>query len=410
MTGTPRATLPQVTRRFLRGQPETLPLASMSSPCHGAFGLVMLCLTLLVANYLPWLRGQDLTPRSAPPLPRHKWRVGVTSAPPFDIRNPDGSWTGLSVELWQEIAQELQLDYELQDTNPPGRFDGLRQGWLDLSVGPLTITAQREELCDFTHAYFVSGLGVALRAKPAHGGSLLPSGLLSWGLWRSIGKIALGLFAALSVVAGLIWVCERRRNAAQFGRGDPVRGLGSALWWAAVTMTTVGYGDLSPRTFRGRVVAVAWMFVSLVLVSAFTATMASILTAERLGGSVVIHDAADLRRLRVGTIAVATTEGLLRDYRVDFKTFAPDQLLEALREGQVDAVVNDEPLLRYLVRSRYPTQLTVAPVLLDRELYGFALPEGSPLRESINRVLLRKIHEPAWHDLITRYLGHEEMQ
>jgi polar amino acid transport system substrate-binding protein len=95
---------------------------------------------------------------------------------------------------------------------------------------------------------------------------------------------------------------------------------------------------------------------------------------------------------------------------VDFKTFAPDQLLEALREGQVDAVVNDEPLLRYLVRSRYPTQLTVAPVLLDRELYGFALPEGSPLRESINRVLLRKIHEPAWHDLITRYLGHEEMQ
>jgi polar amino acid transport system substrate-binding protein len=175
-------------------------------------------------------------------------------------------------------------------------------------------------------------------------------------------------------------------------------------------MTTVGYGDLSPRTFRGRVVAVLWMFVSLVLVSGFTATMASILTAERLGGSVVIHEAADLRHLRVGTIAVATTEGMLRAYGVDFKTFAPDELLEALRDGQVDAVVNDEPLLRYLVRTRYPNQLTVVPVRLDRELYGFALREGSPLRELINRVLLRKIHEPGWHDLIARYLGHEEIQ
>lgn len=385
-------------------------MTSMTSPRHHALGPVIVCLALLAVNYLPSLRAEDLTPLPAPSLPRQKWRVGVSSAPPFDIRNPDGSWTGLSLELWRAIAEELQLDYELQETNPSGRFDGVRQGWLDLSIGPLTITAQREEICDFTHAYFVGGLGVALRADSAHKNSLLPSGLLNGGFWRPIGRIALGLCAALSLVAGLIWLCERRGNAAQFGRGDPLRGLGSALWWAAVTMTTVGYGDLAPRTFRGRLVAVLWMFISLVLVSAFTATMASILTAQRLGGSVVIHDATDLRHLRVGTIPIATTEGLLRAYGVEFKTFAPDQLLDALRDGKIDAAVNDEPLLRYLVRTRYPNQLRVVPVLLDRELYGFALREGSPLRESINRVLLREIHEPSWHDAIARYLGPGEIQ
>jgi ABC-type amino acid transport substrate-binding protein len=42
---------------------------------------------------------------------------------------------------------------------------------------------------------------------------------------------------------------------------------------------------------------------------------------------------------------------------------------------------------------------------VDPQLYAFALREGSPLREAINRVLLRKIHEPAWNDLLYRYLG-----
>lgn len=46
--------------------------------------------------------------------------------------------------------------------------------------------------------------------------------------------------------------------------GRPIKGLGQAVWWAAVTMTTVGYGDKAPKTLGGRVVAVAWMLASIV--------------------------------------------------------------------------------------------------------------------------------------------------
>ena len=65
----------------------------------------------------------------------------------------------------------------------------------------------------------------------------------------------------------------------------------------------------------------------------------------------------------------------------------------------------DEPILRYEVRTQYEGEFTVVPLHLDTQLYAFAVREGAPLREPINRVLLRKIHEPAWSDLVYQYLG-----
>ena len=43
------------------------------------------------------------------------------------------------------------------------------------------------------------------------------------------------------------------------------------MWWALVTITTVGYGDITPMTTVGRFVASALMFVGLGLISSVTA-------------------------------------------------------------------------------------------------------------------------------------------
>jgi ABC-type amino acid transport substrate-binding protein len=97
----------------------------------------------------------------APSVTKQKLVVGLTLNPPFVIHELDGSWTGISVELWQEVAKEIGLSYEYRETDFKGQFEGLANGWLDAAVGPITITAEREEICDFTHAYFVSSLGAA---------------------------------------------------------------------------------------------------------------------------------------------------------------------------------------------------------------------------------------------------------
>lgn len=369
------------------------------------FGLAAVLLSL-VANGAQPPREVLPPPLPTPPLPKQKLVVGVAVGPPFDIRGADGSWSGISVELWKEIAKELGLTYEFRETNLSGSFAGLAQGWLDVSVGPLSITAQREEVCDFTHAYFSSSLAVAVPATHVPGNARFLLAFFDPRLWWAILRIAIGLLAIMTAVAVLIWLCERRANFAQFGGGgSPARGFGSALWWSAVTMTTVGYGDVSPRSLKGRVIAVTWMFVSLVLVSLFTATIASILTAERLSEGAAIHGLEDLRGLRIGTFAKSSSAQYLEANHIDYQAFDRQQLFEALKKRKIQAVLFDEPFLRYVSRVEYRGEFTVLPLNLDPQLYAFAVREGSALREPINRVLLRKIHEPAWRDLLYRYLG-----
>jgi polar amino acid transport system substrate-binding protein len=367
-------------------------------------------LVLLVAV---WLLGSSISlaeppaellppPLPSPSVTKQKLIVGLAVDPPFVIHESDGSWTGISVELWQQVAKEIDLNYEYRETDMRGRFEGLVQGWLDATVGPLTITAEREEICDFTHAYFVSGLGVAVLKNTLAGNEnlIFDPAFLRF-VW-SVSRVALALLALLAIVAILIWLCERRSNPTQFsGQGHPVRGLGASLWWVAGTTAGVGYGDLVPRTLLGRTVAVAWMFVSLLLVSAFTATMASIFTAERLAG-VSIRGIEDLRHLRIGAVEHTSSAYFLEANHIAFTKLPFSELLDSVKSKKVEAVVYDEPFLRYSARNQ--AQLTVLSLHLDTELYGFALREGSQLRESINRVLLQKIHDPAWINLVARYL------
>ncbi|MGI5256742.1 potassium channel family protein [Streptomyces angustmyceticus] len=57
--------------------------------------------------------------------------------------------------------------------------------------------------------------------------------------------------------------------------GANIHTFGDAVWWAASTLTTTGYGDATPVTSRGRVVAVALMFVGVALVGAVVGSFSS---------------------------------------------------------------------------------------------------------------------------------------
>jgi len=60
-----------------------------------------------------------------------------------------------------------------------------------------------------------------------------------------------------------------------------IHNFGDALWWAVVTVTTVGYGDKVPMTGAGKWVATVLMFTGIGLVGALTATIASFFVQEQ---------------------------------------------------------------------------------------------------------------------------------
>jgi len=63
---------------------------------------------------------------------------------------------------------------------------------------------------------------------------------------------------------------------------EPSHSLGEAFYWSVVTMTTVGYGDVTPKTQEGRIVAVVLMFAGVSVLALISASIASFLVQRRL--------------------------------------------------------------------------------------------------------------------------------
>jgi voltage-gated potassium channel len=57
--------------------------------------------------------------------------------------------------------------------------------------------------------------------------------------------------------------------------------IGLAYWWAAMTVTTVGYGDIVPHTVAGRIIAVALMLVGFSLIPLLASAIVSVLVSKR---------------------------------------------------------------------------------------------------------------------------------
>ena len=328
--------------------------------------------------------------------------VAVREVPPFAMRDEAGNWEGLSVDLWQDVADERNIEFGWREATLEETIEGLRRRDIDVAIAALSVTGAREQFLDFSHPYYVTGLALAWSAS---GGSAWLSTLRSCFSLEFLS--AVGALVIVLLAAGFaIWLFERKANAEEFGHGDPKRGLGDGFWWSAVTMTTVGYGDKSPKTLGGRVVALIWMFVSLIIIASFTASIAASLTTNELADR-TLRD-RPLSSLAVGVLKDSAAQEFAtgRSSRVTAFATIPEAI-EALADGRLDTVLHDAPILRYQVRAS-GLDVEVADRILVRDDYAFAFPEGSRVRNEVNLALLSILFEPVWQGIRERYLGESE--
>ena len=358
--------------------------------------LVNSSLALMLCCAIAWAQ----SPPAAPAVSQSQvLTIGVKVAPPFVMADGSGNYTGLGIDLWQETAQDHGWKYVYKPFELKDLLDAVSNGKVDVAIGAITATAEREQHMDFAHPITSSGLGVAVRGGQTAGWLAVVRALASSAFLKVIGTLAL----LLLIVGFLVWLAEHKRNPDQFG-GSRSQGIFSGFWWAMVTMTTVGYGDTAPRTVPGRILGLVWMLAALVIVSLFTASITSALTVGQL--SERIRDADDLGSVHVASVAASTSGDWLARQKFGYsKAKDLEAALDDLAAGRVDAVVYDAPLLRYDIQQNYRNKLRVLPLILERQDYAFALPTASPLREQIDTSLLRRINSPDWKQRLGKYFG-----
>ena len=327
-----------------------------------------------------------ILPAAAAPEPPDTLRVGITGSPPFVLPG-HGSRGGISLEIWRRVAEQNDLSYDfIEQPSPKQGLKAIEAGDIDLLVGPISITARRLAMpgVDFTQPYFLGKSGVLLPLSPPTLISRL-SVFFGWAVVSSV-LVLLGVFVG---VGSLIWLAERRRNAEQFPR-EPLAGIGSGMWFALVTLTTVGYGDKAPVTRTGRSLTAAWMTISLIAVSSLTASLASTFTLFLTGATeTAITHPAQLQSRRVAV--VSGTSGVELAQRRSMRVVSADSLdgaIDLMLEGRAEAVIFDRPAIRFHLKQNPDLAVRLASFTLTEETYGFAFRSGDPLRNALNISIL----------------------
>jgi polar amino acid transport system substrate-binding protein len=325
--------------------------------------------------------------------------IGTKIAPPFAMKAEDGTWRGISIDLWRRIAAQMHLRYRFQETTLKDLTDGVAEGRLDAAVAALTVTGPRQRVVDFTQPFYSTGLGIAVTSDVRVTWWPIIRNVFSPGFIRA----AAVLFGISLSVGVILWLIEHRYNE-HFGAHR--RGLGASVWWSAAAMTQAGgaAGEKVPMTLPGRLLAMMWMVASVIVFASFTAALTSQLTLKHLRGRV--NGEADLQYVRVGAIANTEATEYLRHKRIAYQVLANAEAgLSALQKGRIDALVYDRPLLLWLVNERFSGSLRVLDGTFDPQVYAIALPHDSELRVPIDLVLLDSIRGGWWRETLFAYLG-----
>ena len=283
------------------------------------------------------------------------------------VMHYNSTYTGFDIELWEEIARELELAFTYNETDLKGIFTDLVEGDADVAFSCITVTNEREKIIDFSHHYLDSGLRIMVLSKPKFSLAESVKSFYSPIVMKSLTYI--GLFIIIS--GHVFWVVERGHK---YISTKYFPGIFQAYWYVLVTMTTVGYGDIVPRRWVGRMMAFLVMIIGIGFFGWTIAQLSSAITLQTLHSDIADH--RGLRDKLVATVEGTTSVAALEKLgAVVVAANSIDQAYEKLLKEEVHAFVFDSPTILYYARNKGAGRVSVVGPLFDIQYYGFLFPK-----------------------------------
>jgi len=351
-----------------------------------------LLLALVLWSVAPVVWSQEAVP-AKPPL-----KVAIAGSVPFVISNDDNTFTGYSIEVWEDVAAHNGWTFEY--TQYPTKLDALaamNKKEADVIVGDLGILSILQGKVEFSQPYFRSGLHIMVSDARPHTFARIFSDVYNWGhlkpFWYLLGAIIVGtLFVA--------WF-ERKHNP------DFPKGHRDAMAEAFYYVISLSLGKSAYKGFGGwfgRIVMCVWTILSVVIVAYVTSSITSAMTVESLRGH--IAGPQDLPGHTIGVVKDTAAMLYLRQHSIETHEYPSlDVAVKGLIKGEVPALVGASPELQYYDNNHPELPITEVGPVFSPYNYGFALPIGSPLRLEVNSAILELQERGTLLDLGRKYFG-----
>lgn len=317
---------------------------------------------------------------TTPAVPPGRIKAGVFLNPPFVMEQTGGGYTGMAVELWEEVVSSLGLVHEYvlyHDLSDLMRDTA--SGKVDAAAIDLSVTHERSRTLKFSYPWYDSGLRIMINREP--GGSL----------WASLFKykhlqvylLFILFFIFLSVILTLI----RRKHDPEF-TGDWKEGL-SISFQNVVESALQGKLEQRHLGWIGNLIFLVWLLFGVAAVAYITSTMTSAMTSTRLSGD--IQQPADLPGKKIGVLHGSVGEAFFLSGGQPVQPFKElEDAVQSLLDKKIDVIVSDAPVLEYYVHENPDVPLAVVGDLFHPDKYCFASGYGNAeLMDKVTVELIR---------------------
>ncbi|XP_046678096.1 uncharacterized protein LOC124365971 isoform X2 [Homalodisca vitripennis] len=316
---------------------------------------------------------------------------------------------GLSMDLLENIAQELEFDFHLYivsdetygsrvvQSNGEIKWNGivgdLVSGAAHMSFSALSVSSPRSQVIDFSVPYFFSGVSFLAAPKQRTDIPLLAFLLpFSPELWIAIftslnvTAVAVAIYEWLSPFGLNPWGRQRSKNFS----------MSSALWvcWGLLCGHLVAFK--APKSWPNKFLINVWGGFSVIFVASYTANIAALIAGLFFHNAVGDYHDRSLLSQRVGTPRASAADyyihranQVLWEHMQRYSVQDVGTGVQHLKNGTLDILIADTPILDYYRATDHGCKLQKIGDAINEDTYAVGMTKGFPLKDSISAVIAK---------------------